>query len=95
MQTDMRVLHVCTGQARPLPIGRRSFLSAIGKSAVDGPVALGPLGLEGDEQADPSVHGGLSKAVYAYPSEHLPFWQAERLARGASLFDEALPPAYR
>lgn len=84
----MRVLHVCVGQARPLTIGRRSFLSAIGKTAVTGPVALGPLGLAGDEQADPSVHGGLDKAVYAYPHEHYPFWEA----RQGGLFGEPLPP---
>jgi MOSC domain-containing protein YiiM len=34
------------------------------------------LGLEGDEQADLSVHGGIEKAVYAYPIEHYPRWQA-------------------
>ncbi len=88
MPPAMRVLHVCIGQARPLSIGRRSFLSAIGKAAVDGPVQLGPLGLEGDEQADPSVHGGLDKAVYAYPQEHYGFWEAQR----GGLFDEPLPP---
>ncbi|MGH9189553.1 MAG: MOSC domain-containing protein [Acidimicrobiales bacterium] len=38
---------------------------------------LGPTNLEGDGQADLSVHGGPDKAVYAYPSEHLPVWSAE------------------
>ena len=90
----MRVLSVNTGSTRPLRIGQRNFLSAIGKSAVAGPVAVGRLGLHGDEQADPSVHGGLDKAVYAYPSEHLAFWQAQRLKQGASLFDEALPSGF-
>ena len=42
------------------------------------PVEVRPLGLAGDEQADPSVHGGLAKAVYAYPVEHYPFWQTVR-----------------
>jgi MOSC domain-containing protein YiiM len=51
--------------------------SAIRKQAVAGKVAVRPLGLSGDEQADLSVHGGLEKAVYAYPSEHYAFWQAE------------------
>jgi MOSC domain-containing protein YiiM len=90
----MRLLSVNTGNARPLRIGSRSFLSAIGKSAVAGPVALGRLGLHGDEQADFSVHGGLDKAVYAYPSEHLAFWQAQRRAHGVTLFDEVLPPGF-
>jgi MOSC domain-containing protein YiiM len=75
-----------------LQVGGRKLMSAIGKAAVSGPVAVGPLGLAGDEQADLSVHGGLSKAVYALPREHLAWWQAQRQARGVSLFDEALAP---
>ena len=35
------------------------------------------LNLDGDRQADLTVHGGASKAVYAYPSEHYPFWRAQ------------------
>lgn len=37
---------------------------------------------------------GLDKAVYAYPVEHLPFWQKQRREAGVSLFDEALPPGF-
>ncbi|HXV87229.1 MAG TPA: MOSC domain-containing protein [Gemmatimonadales bacterium] len=51
--------------------------TAIFKQAVAGPVRVGQLNLEGDRQADPTVHGGADKAVYAYPSEHYPFWQEE------------------
>ncbi len=90
----MRVLSVNTGIARPLRIGGRDILSAIGKVPVPGPVAVGPLGLQGDEQADPTVHGGLDKAVYAYPVEHLPFWQAQRRDAGVSLFNDPLPPGF-
>lgn len=90
----MQVLSLNTGLARPLRMQGRSILSAIGKTPVSGPVAVGALGLAGDEQADPSVHGGLSKAVYAYPQEHLPYWQAQRREHGASLFDEILPPGF-
>ena len=89
-----RVLSIQTGQVRPLRVGERKLMSAIGKTPVTGPVELGPLGLEGDEQADLSVHGGLSKAVYALPSEHLLWWQAQRQARGATRFEENLPPGY-
>ena len=92
MPTPARLLSIQVGQARPLQVGGRKLMSAIGKVAVSGPVAVGPLGLAGDEQADPSVHGGLSKAVYALPREHLAWWQAQRLARGASLFDEGISP---
>jgi len=52
--------------------------SAIRKRQRVGRIAVGPLGLDGDEQADPSVHGGLSKAVYAYPQEHYAFWSTVR-----------------
>lgn len=75
-------------------MGGRNILTAIGKSAVNGPVQVDRLGLHGDEQADLSVHGGLDKAVYAYPSEHLPYWQTLRRERGVSLFDEALPAGF-
>jgi MOSC domain-containing protein YiiM len=76
----------------PRSINGRKVLTAIAKTAVAGPVAVGPLGLAGDEQADLSVHGGLAKAVYAYPSEHLPFWQTVRAQAQAALWDETLAP---
>ena len=90
----MRLRSVNVGTARPLLVGGRRVLSAIGKRPVTGPVAVGRLGLAGDEQADPSVHGGLDKAVYAYPAEHLAFWQARRREHGVSLFDEVLTDGF-
>jgi MOSC domain-containing protein YiiM len=51
--------------------------TGIFKSAVTGPVALRTLNLDGDRQADLTVHGGLFKAVYGYPSEHYEFWRNE------------------
>jgi MOSC domain-containing protein YiiM len=88
----MHIVHVCTGSARKATINGRTVLTAIHKTPVLGPVTVGPLGLESDEQADLSVHGGLSKAVYAYPSEHLPFWQTVRAQAQAALWDEPVPP---
>ena len=88
------VLSIQTGRVRPLMVGERKLMSGIGKTAVAGPVDLHPLGLMGDEQADLSVHGGLSKAIYALPSEHLPWWQAQRQARGVTMFEEELLPGY-
>ncbi len=76
--TNARIEHVCIGTARRVLIGDRLVSTAIGKQPVDGPVSIALLGLEGDEQADLSVHGGPSKAVYAYPLEHLPSWQDAR-----------------
>lgn len=58
----------------------RRIVTGIHKQPVAGAVRVNKLGLAGDEQADLSVHGGLSKAVYAYPSEHYAFWAAQRLA---------------
>ena len=89
-----RLLSIQTGKVRPLRVGERTLMSAIGKSPIDGAVTVGPLGLAGDEQADLSVHGGLSKAVYALPSEHLAWWQQQRQARGVTLFEETLAPGY-
>ncbi|MCV2352901.1 MOSC domain-containing protein [Paucibacter sp. B2R-40] len=66
--------------------------SGIRKRAYSGPLEVGPLGLKGDEQADLSVHGGLSKAVYAYPSEHYAFWQTVRAQAKVAAWDEALAP---
>ena len=88
------LLTIQTGRVRPLMVGGRKLVSAIGKTTVSGPIEVGVLGLAGDEQADLSVHGGLSKAVYALPSEHLTWWQAQRQTRGATMFEEALAPGY-
>jgi MOSC domain-containing protein YiiM len=89
-----QLLAIQTGQVRPLMVGGRKLVSAIGKTTVSGPIEVGVLGLAGDEQADLSVHGGLSKALYALPSEHLPWWQAQRQAQGATMFEEPLAPGY-
>jgi MOSC domain-containing protein YiiM len=78
---------VQVGQARKVQISGRSILTAIHKTAVRSPVAVGVLGLDGDEQADLSVHGGLEKAVYAYPAEHYAFWRALRQRAGLSDID--------
>ncbi len=51
--------------------------TGIFKEPVDGPLMLRVLNLDGDRQADLTVHGGKSKAVYAYPSEHYEFWRKE------------------
>jgi MOSC domain-containing protein YiiM len=51
--------------------------TGIFKQPVSGPVQLRALNLDGDRQADLSVHGGTFKAVYGYPSEHYAFWHSE------------------
>jgi MOSC domain-containing protein YiiM len=55
----------------------KTINTGIFKKPVSGPVQLRTLNLDGDRQADLSVHGGPYKAVYAYPSEHYPYWRQE------------------
>lgn len=64
---------VMTGAARPFT--DKGECSAIAKTPVVGSVAIGLLGLAGDEQADLSVHGGPDKAIHHYPHDHYGFWQ--------------------
>ncbi len=65
-----------------MQINGRSVLTAIHKQPVLDEVCVDRMGLAGDEQADWSVHGGIDKAVYAYPCEHYPFWQDARRRAG-------------
>jgi MOSC domain-containing protein YiiM len=55
----------------------QSINTGIFKQPVSGPVQLRTLNLDGDRQADLSVHGGPYKAVYGYPFEHYFFWREE------------------
>ena len=100
----MKLLSINTGRVGNLLVRQhdemRRIASAIYKQPVSGPVTVRKLGLLGDEQADPSVHGGIDKAVYAYPVEHYPFWSTQRtraLKREESLafgyFEPAALPA--
>lgn len=87
----MQLLSVQTGAARRVPMGGRTLLTAMVKRSVSGPLPVMPLGLLGDEQADLSIHGGLEKAVYAYPCEHYDFWREARQQAGVSEIDDSLP----
>jgi MOSC domain-containing protein YiiM len=87
----MKILSVNVAQPEWRSVGGRRVMTAIGKRPVAGPVAVSPLGLAGDEQADPARHGGLAKALYAYPAGHYPFWQTVRAQARVSLWDEPLP----
>ena len=84
------LLGVQVAKARRAQIGGHAVLTAIFKTPVSGSVPVTPLGLTGDEQGDLSVHGGLDKAVYAYPSEHYPFWADARARTGHAEIDDAL-----
>ncbi|OOG46662.1 sulfurase [Polaromonas sp. A23] len=86
-----QLLSVQVAGARRVVIDGRSVLTAMPKRPVNGPVQVLPLGLAGDEQADLSIHGGLEKAVYAYPAEHYPFWRKARCEQGLDPIDDCLP----
>jgi len=73
----MRILSIQTGGVRELEWKGRRITTGIFKEPVPGAVAVGRTGLAGDRQADLEVHGGPSKAVYAYPAPHYLAWQEE------------------
>lgn len=64
--------------------------TSIFKRPVAGPVRVGRLSLEGDAQADPSVHGGATKAAYVYPAQHYRAWRPELGALEWGSFGENL-----
>ena len=73
----MKVVSVNVGRPRDVQWRQELVGTAIYKAPVAGRVALKRLNLEGDQQADLSVHGGADKAVYAYPTEHYAYWREE------------------
>jgi MOSC domain-containing protein YiiM len=73
----MKVMSVNTGLPRELMWHGRSVTTGIFKEPVGGRVALRTLNLDGDRQADLSVHGGPYKAVYCYPLTHYDYWKRE------------------
>jgi MOSC domain-containing protein YiiM len=76
----MRLLSVNAGLPREVEWQGRNVLTSIFKEPVPGRVRVERLNLDGDRQSDLTVHGGVYKAVYVYPSEHYPFWR-EQLGR--------------
>ena len=70
---------------RVAPLGAKRVWSAFVKHAVTGPVDIGALGLDGDEQADLRFHGGPDKAVYGYGAEAYEFWRTAQPQHAARL----------
>ena len=87
-----RVRAVLTGQVRPYT--RAGSMSAIAKQERTGPVAAGPLGLAGDEQGDPRVHGGPDKAVHCYAWSQYQPWRAELAGHATAQALLARPGAF-
>ncbi len=73
----MKLVSVNVGLPREVLWHGRTVTTGIYKQPIEGRVALGKLDLDGDRQADLSVHGGEDKAVYCYPIEHYHYWKKE------------------
>lgn len=73
----MRLVSLNTGLPREVTWHGRKVLTGIFKQPMDGHVTLRQLNLDGDRQADLTVHGGQYKAVYCYPTEHYEYWKSE------------------
>lgn len=84
MSHNIKILAICAGKVKPLTginhpdyssVPSGIFKEPLSTLQEAHPVSIGTLGILGDEQADLEVHGGLEKAVYAYPSEHYSYWR--------------------
>jgi MOSC domain-containing protein YiiM len=73
----MKLVSLNVGLPRIVESHGEPVVTGIFKDPVKGPIRLRTLNLDGDRQADLTVHGGISKAVYGYPAEHYEFWKRE------------------
>ncbi len=73
----MEILSVNVGLPREVIWQGKVVTTGIFKERVNTPVMARKLNLDGDQQADLTVHGGFDKAIYAYPSEHYDYWRTE------------------
>jgi len=88
----VHLISVNVAQPRVVEWNGEPLETGIFKEPVAGPVRVHSTNLEGDRQADLTVHGGVDKAVYVYPSEHYAFWREtlERVDLGWGMFGENL-----
>src|SRR5438874_5778684 len=73
----MKLLSVNVGLPRELEWKWKIVRTSIFRAPVTGRVRVAKLNVEGDQQSDLTVPGGIYKVVYAYPSEHFTFWRTE------------------
>jgi MOSC domain-containing protein YiiM len=75
--SPLRVISVNVGLPREVVWKGKTVLTGIFKEPVAGRIPARRLDLDGDRQADLSVHGGPAKAIYVYPAEHYSYWRAQ------------------
>ncbi len=73
----MKVIAVSVGRPQDIKVDEGSVRTSIFKTPVGRRLKVSKLNIEGDEQSDLTVHGGVDKAVYVYPSEHYDEWRQE------------------
>jgi MOSC domain-containing protein YiiM len=73
----MKLISISVGSPRTVTSRSQTVTTGIFKEPVGGPLMLRTLNLDGDRQADLTVHGGVDKAVYVYPAEHYDYWRSE------------------
>lgn len=73
----MKLISLNTGRPREVEVNGRIVRTSIWKSPRQGRLPVTTLNIAGDEQSDLTVHGGMYKAVYCYPSEHYEYWRHE------------------
>jgi MOSC domain-containing protein YiiM len=77
MSSSGKLVSLNVGAPRRVPYSGKTVLTSIFKSPVSGRVGVRATNIDGDKQADLTVHGGKYKAVYCYPEEHYSFWSAQ------------------
>jgi MOSC domain-containing protein YiiM len=74
---EMKIVSVNVSLPRTVRWKNRDVTTGIFKEPVQGRVIARKLDLDGDQQADLTVHGGVNKAIYGYPTDHYSFWRSE------------------
>ena len=72
----MKLISVNVGLPRDIFWRGKAVKSSIWKNPVEGRIRVSTLNLDGDQQSDLSVHGGVDKAIYVYPREHYSSWHS-------------------
>ena len=83
----MKVLSVHVGSLQEMLRNGKKIQTGIFKQPTEGPIYVKQLGLEGDQQANKKLHGGVYKAICVYPSEHYDLWKEELGNPGLSFGD--------